>query len=184
MVLATAHDMGREWRFISALAPFGVPVAPPVAFCRDTDVIGAEFYLMGFVDGEVLGDAESGHRLAEGEPRTAAGLDTADVLAALHAVDPDAAGLSDLRRDGSYIERQLRRWHRQVHASSRPTSRSSTPRTSGSSPGPPRYRRRTSGSRTATTAPATSPTGPTAGFARSSTGSWPPWATRSPTSAG
>jgi aminoglycoside phosphotransferase (APT) family kinase protein len=41
MVLATAHDMGREWRFISALAPTGVPVAPPVAFCGDTDVIGA-----------------------------------------------------------------------------------------------------------------------------------------------
>ena len=118
MVLATAHDMGREWRFISALAPFGVPVAPPVVFCQDTDVIGAEFYIMRFVDGEVLGDAESGHRLAEGESRTTAGLDTADVLAALHAVDPDEVGLSDLRRDGSYIERQLRRWHRQVHASS------------------------------------------------------------------
>jgi aminoglycoside phosphotransferase (APT) family kinase protein len=118
MVLATAHDMGREWRFISALAPFDVPVAPPVAFCQDTEVVGAEFYLMRFVEGDVLGDAESGHRLAEGEPRTTAGLDTADVLAALHAVDPDEAGLSDLRRDGSYIERQLRRWHRQVHASS------------------------------------------------------------------
>ena len=118
MVLATAHDMGREWRFISALAPYDVPVAPPVAFCRDTDVIGAEFYIMGFVDGEVLGDADSGHRLAEGEPRTTAGLDTADVLAALHAVDPDTAGLSDFRREGSYIARQLRRWHRQVHASS------------------------------------------------------------------
>ncbi len=118
MVLATAHDMGREWRFISALAPTGVPVAPPVAFCDDTDVIGAEFYLMRFVDGEVLGDADSGHRLAEGEPRTTAGFDTVDVLAALHAVDPDGVGLSDLRRDGSYLDRQLRRWHRQVHSSS------------------------------------------------------------------
>jgi aminoglycoside phosphotransferase (APT) family kinase protein len=118
MVLATAHDMGREWRFISALAPTGVPVAPPVAFCGDTDVIGAEFYLMRFVDGEVLGNAESGHRLAAGAPRMTAGFDTVDVLAALHAVDPDAVGLSDLRRDGSYLDRQLRRWHRQVHASS------------------------------------------------------------------
>jgi aminoglycoside phosphotransferase (APT) family kinase protein len=118
MVLATAHDMSREWRFISALAPTGVPVAPPVAYCADTDVIGAEFYLMRFVEGQVLGDAESGHRLAEGEPRDVAGRDTVDVLAALHAVDPDAVGLADLRRDGSYLERQLRRWHRQVHASS------------------------------------------------------------------
>jgi aminoglycoside phosphotransferase (APT) family kinase protein len=118
MVLATAHDMSREWRFISALAPTGVPVAPPVAYCGDPDVIGAEFYLMRFVDGEVLGNAESGHRLAAGEPRITAGFDTVDVLAALHAVDPDAVGLSDLRRDGSYLDRQLRRWHRQVHASS------------------------------------------------------------------
>jgi len=118
MVLATAHDMSREWRFISAVAPTGVPVPPPVAYCADTDVIGAEFYVMRFVDGQVLGDAASGHRLAEGEPREMAGRDTVDVLAALHAVDTDAAGLADLRRDGSYLERQLRRWHRQVHASS------------------------------------------------------------------
>ncbi len=117
MVLATAHDMSREWRFISALAPVGLPVAPPVAFCPDEDVIGAEFYVMRFVEGDVLGDGASGHRLAEGDPRRTAGLDTAEVLAALHAVDPDQVGLSDLRRDGSYLERQLRRWHRQVHAS-------------------------------------------------------------------
>ncbi|HEY0815161.1 MAG TPA: phosphotransferase family protein, partial [Pseudonocardia sp.] len=117
MVLATAHDMSREWRFISALASTGVPVAPPVAYCADTDVIGSEFYVMRFVEGQVLGDAESGRRLVEGEPRAVAGRDTVDVLAALHAVDPDAVGLADLRRDGSYLQRQLRRWHRQVHAS-------------------------------------------------------------------
>jgi aminoglycoside phosphotransferase (APT) family kinase protein len=117
MVLATAHDMSREWRFIAALAPTPVPVATPVAYCSDASVIGAEFYVMDFVDGDVLGDAESGHRLAPGEPRRTAGLDTVDVLAALHAVEPDAAGLGDLHRSGSYLERQLRRWHRQVHES-------------------------------------------------------------------
>jgi aminoglycoside phosphotransferase (APT) family kinase protein len=120
MVLATAHDMSREWRFITALAPTPVPVAPPVAFCADTGVIGAEFYLMEFVDGVVLGDEASGHRLEPGAPRRAAGLDAIDVLAALHAVDPDAVGLGDLHRSGSYLERQLRRWHRQVHESSVP----------------------------------------------------------------
>ncbi len=116
MVLATAHDMSREWRFISALAPTGVPVAPPVAYCADDAVIGAEFYVMGFVDGEVLGDAESGNRL-EAEARPAAGTATIDVLADLHAVEPDEVGLGDLRRSGSYLERQLKVWHRQVHAS-------------------------------------------------------------------
>ncbi|MBW0094271.1 phosphotransferase family protein [Pseudonocardia sp. KRD-184] len=119
MVLATAHDMGREWRFITALADTPVPVAEPVALCTDADVIGAEFYVMGFVEGDVLGDEESGHRLAP-DARHAAGLDAIDVLAALHAVDPDEVGLADLRRPGSYLERQLRRWHRQVHASAVP----------------------------------------------------------------
>ncbi|TWF82301.1 aminoglycoside phosphotransferase (APT) family kinase protein [Pseudonocardia hierapolitana] len=119
MVLATAHDMGREWRFISALAPTAVPVPPPVAFCPDPDVIGAPFYLTEFVDGEVLGDEASGHRLAPAA-RPTAGLDLVDVLADLHAVDPDAVGLADLRRPGRYLERQLRRWHRQVHESTVP----------------------------------------------------------------
>src|SRR3990170_1013366 len=82
MVLATAHDMGREWRFISALAPTAVPVPPPVAFCGDADV---------------LGDEASGHRLTPAARRTA-GLHAVDVLADLHSVDPDAVGLADLRR--------------------------------------------------------------------------------------
>lgn len=120
MVLATAHDMGREWRFLTALAPTPVPVAPPVAFCADTGVIGAEFYVMGFVDGDVLGDEASGHRLGPGEPRRTAGFDAVDVLADLHAVDPDVVGLGDLHRSGSYLDRQLRRWHRQVHESAVP----------------------------------------------------------------
>jgi len=116
MVLATAHDMSREWRFISALADTPVPVARPVAYCADPAVIGAEFYLMGFVDGMVLGDEASGRRLAR-DARPAAAHSLVDVLADLHAVDPDAVGLGDLRRTGSYLERQLRRWHRQVHES-------------------------------------------------------------------
>jgi aminoglycoside phosphotransferase (APT) family kinase protein len=120
MVLATAHDMGREWRFITALAPTPVPVPPPVAFCADPGVIGAEFYLMEFVDGDVLNDEAAGHRLPPGPARRIAGLDAVDVLAALHAVDPDAVGLADLRRPGDYLERQLRRWHRQVHESAVP----------------------------------------------------------------
>lgn len=118
-VLATAHDMSREWRFISTLAPTPVPVPEPVAYCSDAEVIGAEFYLMGFVDGVVPGDPESGGKIPQ-EIRRSCGLDVADVLAALHAVDPDQVGLGDLHRPGSYLERQLRRWHRQVHQSAIP----------------------------------------------------------------
>lgn len=80
MVLATAHDMGREWRFLTALVDTPVPVAAPVALCVDPDVIGAEFYVMGFVDGDVLGDEPSGLRLGPAARRTA-GLHAVEVLA-------------------------------------------------------------------------------------------------------
>jgi len=115
-VLATAHDMSREWRFISALHPTPVPVARPVAYCADPDVIGAEFYVMAFVEGTVLGDDAAGAAYPQ-ESRHAAGLATVDVLADLHSVDPDEAGLGDLHRPGSYLQRQLKRWHKQAHAS-------------------------------------------------------------------
>lgn len=115
--LSTAHDMAREWRFLTALAATPVPVPAPVAYCADPGVIGAEFYLMTFVEGDVLDDAGSGHRLDPAVRRTAA-FSLVDALAAVHAVDPDAVGLGDLRRRGGYVERQLRRWHRHVHAGS------------------------------------------------------------------
>ena len=60
------------------------------------------------------------------------------MLADLHAVDPDAVGLGDLRRPGSYLDRQLRRWHRQVHESACPTCPRWTPHTRGWCGGPRR----------------------------------------------
>jgi aminoglycoside phosphotransferase (APT) family kinase protein len=115
-VLTTAHDMGREWLFISALAPTEVPVPPPLAFCTDESVTGAQFYVMGYVDGVVLGDHDSGLRLAP-EARAMAGTDLIDVLVRLHAVTPEQVGLGAIVRSSGYLERQLRRWQRQVQSS-------------------------------------------------------------------
>jgi len=118
-VLSTAHDVGREWRFISALAPTAVPVPAPVAYCADTAVTGAAFYVMGFVEGLVLADTEAGLALAP-EARAGAAEHLVDVLVALHALDPAAVGLGDMVRKTGYLERQLRRWHAQVHATGAP----------------------------------------------------------------
>ncbi|HEY8525744.1 MAG TPA: phosphotransferase family protein [Acidimicrobiales bacterium] len=111
-VLATAHDMGREHRVISALADTDVPVPPIVGLCTDEEVTGAPFYVMDFVDGIVARDRSAGEQLTPAQ-RATAGRDITDVLAAIHAVDPDAVGLGDLGRKDGYIERQLRRWHSQ-----------------------------------------------------------------------
>ncbi len=111
-VLATAHDMGREHRIISALAPTDVPVAPVVGLCTDEAVNGAPFYVMDFVEGVVARNAEAARTL-DVAARARAGEQIPEVLARIHAVDPDAVGLGDLGRKEGYIERQLRRWHGQ-----------------------------------------------------------------------
>lgn len=118
-VLGTAHDMSREWRFISALAPAGVPVPKPLAYCDDLTVTGADFYVMAFVDGTVAADQEA---VREWTPQVCrqAGTETVDALAALHRIDPDDVGLGGIARRGGYVERQLRRWQRQVHQSGAP----------------------------------------------------------------
>jgi aminoglycoside phosphotransferase (APT) family kinase protein len=115
-VLATAHDMSREHRIISALGSTDVPVAPAVGLCMDDAVNGAPFYVMRFVDGHVLRDATAARTLTA-EQRANAGISVIEVLAAIHAVDPDAIGLGDLGRKDSYIERQLARWYGQFQKS-------------------------------------------------------------------
>jgi len=114
-VLETAHDMGREYRLLSALRPTDVPVPGPVIL-GDADVIGAPFYVMTFADGVVLRTREQLEAFdAAGATAVADGL--IDVLARLHRLDPAAVGLGDLGRPVGYLERQLRRWKRQLEAS-------------------------------------------------------------------
>ncbi|WP_279580677.1 phosphotransferase family protein [Fodinicola feengrottensis] len=118
-VLSTAHDMRREWRFVTALASTEVPVPEPLAYCADPAVTGAEFYVMGFVDGLVLADEEAAAALAL-TARQQASFGLIEVMARLHAVDPVTVGLGDLVREEGYVERQLRRWRRQLHQSGSP----------------------------------------------------------------
>ena len=115
-VLATAHDMSREHKIISALGPTNVPVAPALGLCTDEAVNGAPFYVMAFVDGLVLRDAAAAQSLSP-EARREAGFSIADTLARIHAVDPDAVGLGDLGKKEGYIARQLKRWDGQFQQS-------------------------------------------------------------------
>jgi aminoglycoside phosphotransferase (APT) family kinase protein len=115
-VLATAHDMGREHRIISALQGTAVPVPEALGFCEDESVNGRPFYVMDFVEGHVLRTPDLVAQLSD-DARRSAGEDLVDVLAAIHAVDQDAVGLGELGRPQGYIERQLKRWYGQFQGS-------------------------------------------------------------------
>ena len=112
-VLASAHDMGREHRIISALADTPVPVPPVVGICRDDSVNDAPFYVMGFVEGSIIFDRNDGLSVAP-ELRPVMAQSLVDTLVDLHALDPESVGLGDLGRHEDYCARQLRRWKRQV----------------------------------------------------------------------
>jgi len=122
-VLATAHDMRREHTIISALGPTPVPVAPALGLCTDEAVNGAPFYVMGFVEGNVIRDAEAARTLLDETGRRTASESIADVMADIHAVDVDAVGLGELGKKEGYIARQLKRWYSQFQQSQELTHR-------------------------------------------------------------
>lgn len=113
-VQATAHDMGREFRVISALYPTGFPVPKTYALCTDADVIGAQFYVMEYVDGFIAIDSAEVARRFDESDRRRIGEELVDVLVRLHSVVPADVGLSDFGKPQGYLERQVRRFADQL----------------------------------------------------------------------
>lgn len=114
-LLKSAHAVDREFRVQKALAGSNVPVAEMYALCEDDAVIGSMFYVMEFKEGRLFNDPQ----LPELEKGKRYGVMDAmnKVLAELHMVDIEAAGLSDFGPPGNYFERQIGRWSRQYRAS-------------------------------------------------------------------
>jgi len=113
-VVETAHDMRREYRVLDALGPTDVPVPQVLAFGDDT-ILGAPFYVMERVDGRILRTREEMAGLTPDEAR-ACSTCLVDVLAALHAVDYPAVGLSDFGRPDGFLARNVARWGKQWQA--------------------------------------------------------------------
>jgi aminoglycoside phosphotransferase (APT) family kinase protein len=109
-VLATAHDMAREYRIVTAVGRSDVPVPTTYGLCEDVEINDAPFYVMDYVDGTVLNDAETTAALLDEPARRRLSDHTAEVLAALHSIDPDTIDLGDLAKREDYIGRQLKRW--------------------------------------------------------------------------
>jgi aminoglycoside phosphotransferase (APT) family kinase protein len=110
VLLPRAHDVGREYRVMAALAGSGVPVPRMRLMCQDPDVIGTPFFVMDHVPGRVFPDRV----LRDGTPAERAAIyeDLARVLARLHGVDWRAAGLGDFGRPDGYLARQVALWTR------------------------------------------------------------------------
>lgn len=113
-VLPSAHDMGREHTVMAALGPTPVPVPAMIGYEPDPSVTGAEFFAMEYVEGAVLRDGETAERALDPPGRRTASISLIEVLARLHAVDPDAVGLGDFAPKQDYLDRQIRRWKRQL----------------------------------------------------------------------
>lgn len=114
-LLRGAHAVDREYTVLSALNNTDVPVATAYHLCEDESVIGSIFYVMEYMDGRVLWDPA----LPDIEPteRGAMYAEMNRVLASLHSVDIDAAGLTDYGKPGDYFARQTSTWTRQYRAS-------------------------------------------------------------------
>lgn len=110
-LLASAHQVDREYRVMKALSGTGVPVPRMRALCEDPDVIGTAFYVMDFLEGRIFRDAA----LPGLEPAERAAIydQLNATLARLHQVDYAAVGLGDYGRQGGYFERQIARWTKQ-----------------------------------------------------------------------
>jgi aminoglycoside phosphotransferase (APT) family kinase protein len=112
----TAHDMAREYRWLSALSPV-FPLAPrPYLFCDDASVVGAIFYAMERRRGLVVRHEEPPALAGRPDVRRRVSEALVDTLADLHAVDVTQHGLAGLGKPAGFVERQVRgwtdRWHR------------------------------------------------------------------------
>jgi aminoglycoside phosphotransferase (APT) family kinase protein len=105
----SAHDVLREARLLRALAPTPARVPAVLAVCADEHTIGAPFYVMERVAGEVI-VASVPRTLDTPAERRRIGEELIDALVEIHGVDWRAAGLEDFGKPTGYLERQLRRF--------------------------------------------------------------------------
>jgi aminoglycoside phosphotransferase (APT) family kinase protein len=101
--------MVREAHLQLALAPHGIRLPTIRAVCEDESVIGVPFYVMDFLEGPIV-TSELPRGLENEDARHLLGLDLVDALVEIHAVDVHAPGITDFIREGSYLERQVRRF--------------------------------------------------------------------------
>ena len=115
ILLPSAHAVDREYRVMTALKDTEVPVPNTYGLCEDKDLIGTEFFVMDFLDGNIYWDLLLKDKSPE--ERKAIYLSKNKVIAELHKVDYESVGLTTYGKPGNYIARQVSRWTKQYLAS-------------------------------------------------------------------
>jgi aminoglycoside phosphotransferase (APT) family kinase protein len=110
-LLPGAHAIEREYRVITALGKQGFPVAKSYGLCEDEGVIGTPFYVMEMVEGRIFWNTAFPELPAADRPACFDAMNA--TIAALHRIDPEAAGLGDYGKPGNYFARQIARWSKQ-----------------------------------------------------------------------
>jgi aminoglycoside phosphotransferase (APT) family kinase protein len=105
----SAHDVLREARLLRALEGTDARVPRVLAVCDDEAVIGAPFYVMERLHGEVI-TTQVPAVLDTPAERTRIGEELIDALVEVHAVDWRACGLEGFGKPTGYLERQVRRF--------------------------------------------------------------------------
>ena len=114
-LLKSAHAVDREYRVIKALLDTPVPVAKAYHLCEEREIIGSMFYVMSYEEGRIFWDPSLPE--LERSQRSAYYDELIRILAAMHEVDIDKAGLRDYGRPGNYYQRQIALWSKQYRAS-------------------------------------------------------------------
>lgn len=103
------HGVLREYPVIEALGETWVPVPEPIIRCQDSAVLGSEFYLMEYLDGEFLPDGVP-ERFATRRRRQQVGEAIVDTLAKIHAIDYTALDLDTPNDPANYNRGEVDSW--------------------------------------------------------------------------
>jgi aminoglycoside phosphotransferase (APT) family kinase protein len=113
----TAHQVIREARIMQSLEGTGVPVPTILAIGEDPGILGAPFFVMNYVDGDVVRrNGLPEYLAAEPDSHRCIGEGLIDTLVALHAVEWRSTTLTELSRPQGFLTRQVDRWMSQLAA--------------------------------------------------------------------
>lgn len=110
------HDMGREYKVIHNLNKVFAKTPRAFAYTEDVGIIGAPFYIMSEVIGEILTAKAALKRQVTPDEFKIISNTWLDTYVAFHNIDYKSAGLEDLGRPIGYVDRQVTNWGKQYLA--------------------------------------------------------------------